>query len=247
MEVHHHTHSARKKWTHYFWEFLMLFLAVFCGFLAEYQLEHTIEHQRETKFMRSMIEDLQKDTSEIKYWIGRLEFNKDRIDSAIWIYASNKKLDPVQVATIGHWGISGTSSMNIAFTDRTSSQLKNSGGMRLIRNSLVADAITDYWNLMEGYLLTHFRMENYRIDTRKLGSKIFGFIPGSYVKKTLDSNFVYDNYRLLDNSPLLLGEYVNNLELLGTIIRSSYLSQMENLYQLATRIIEMIKKEYRLK
>ena len=36
MEVHHHpiaigSHCARKKWTHYFWEFLMLFLAVFCG------------------------------------------------------------------------------------------------------------------------------------------------------------------------------------------------------------------------
>ena len=30
MEVHAHTHTARKKWTHYFWEFLMLFPAVFC-------------------------------------------------------------------------------------------------------------------------------------------------------------------------------------------------------------------------
>ncbi len=40
MEVHAHTHTARKKWTHYFWEFLMLFLAVFCGFLAENQREH---------------------------------------------------------------------------------------------------------------------------------------------------------------------------------------------------------------
>jgi hypothetical protein len=35
MEVHAHSHTARKKWTHYFWEFLMLFLAVFCGFMAE--------------------------------------------------------------------------------------------------------------------------------------------------------------------------------------------------------------------
>ena len=51
MEVHHHSHpghsGSRKKWTHYFWEFLMLFLAVFCGFLAEYQLEHKIEKNRE--------------------------------------------------------------------------------------------------------------------------------------------------------------------------------------------------------
>lgn len=26
MEVHAHTHTTRKNWTHYFWEFLMLFL-----------------------------------------------------------------------------------------------------------------------------------------------------------------------------------------------------------------------------
>ena len=29
MEVHHYSHALGKKWTHYFWEFLMLFLAAF--------------------------------------------------------------------------------------------------------------------------------------------------------------------------------------------------------------------------
>ena len=48
MEVHHHAHHGGKKnWKSYFWEFLMLFLAVFCGFLAEYQLEHIFERERE--------------------------------------------------------------------------------------------------------------------------------------------------------------------------------------------------------
>ena len=34
MEVHHHAHPThgKKNWKSYFWEFLMLFLAVFCGF-----------------------------------------------------------------------------------------------------------------------------------------------------------------------------------------------------------------------
>ena len=61
MEVHAHshlasgeTHTARKKWTHYFWEFLMLFLAVFCGFLAQNQREHMIEGQREKKYAKSL-------------------------------------------------------------------------------------------------------------------------------------------------------------------------------------------------
>jgi hypothetical protein len=43
MEVHAHTHTQRKKWSHYLWEFLMLFLAVFCGFLAENIREHGVE------------------------------------------------------------------------------------------------------------------------------------------------------------------------------------------------------------
>ena len=47
MEVHAHSHTAGKKWTHYFWDFLMLFLAVFCGFLAENIREHSVEKHRE--------------------------------------------------------------------------------------------------------------------------------------------------------------------------------------------------------
>ena len=66
MEVHAHTHTARKKWTHYFWEFLMLFLAVFCGFLAEYQLEHTIEHQRDKQYIHSLVSDIKSDISQLE-------------------------------------------------------------------------------------------------------------------------------------------------------------------------------------
>src|SRR6187399_833668 len=70
MEVHAHSHTARKKWTHYLWEFLMLFLAVFCGFLAENQREHMIEHQREKTYINSLISDLKGDTAIIKYVIS---------------------------------------------------------------------------------------------------------------------------------------------------------------------------------
>ena len=55
MEVHAHTHTSRKKWTHYFWEFLMLFLAVFCGFLAENFREHQIEDKRTIRYAKQFI------------------------------------------------------------------------------------------------------------------------------------------------------------------------------------------------
>src|SRR5947208_3364461 len=66
MEVHHHAHAhGKKNWKDYFWEFLMLFLDVFCGFLAEYYLEHRIEKERGNQFIESFYEDLKTDTAKI--------------------------------------------------------------------------------------------------------------------------------------------------------------------------------------
>ena len=72
MEVHHHPRvyesrpqQHKNKWTHYLWEFLMLFLAVTLGFLVENQREHYIEHQRAKVYAASMKGNLQADTSEL--------------------------------------------------------------------------------------------------------------------------------------------------------------------------------------
>ena len=89
MEVHAHTHTPRKKWTHYFWEFLMLFLAVFCGFLAEYQLEHKIENERERQYMTSMIDNLKNDTAEVKNIINIYESKIKWLDSLLSIRYSD--------------------------------------------------------------------------------------------------------------------------------------------------------------
>ena len=85
MEVHAHTHTARKKWTHYFWEFLMLFLAVTLGFFVENQREHYVEHQRELQYMRSMVEDLKLDTTELTVH-ARMRMERDEmVDSLVYL------------------------------------------------------------------------------------------------------------------------------------------------------------------
>jgi hypothetical protein len=67
METHvHHLHKAPgKNFWHYFFEFFMLFLAVFCGFLVENFREHKIEREREEQYMKSLVNDLAMDTSVI--------------------------------------------------------------------------------------------------------------------------------------------------------------------------------------
>ena len=151
MEVHHHTHApsnatnhrGKVKWSHYLWEFLMLFLAVFCGFLAENQREHYIEHQREKQFMRSMVEDLQSDTVELGKAITKAKLIAKYADSVVIFLRTYKPQKTLPTAFTENNGKAGLL-QSIIHTDRTSSQLKNSGAMRLIRNKKVNEMIMAY-------------------------------------------------------------------------------------------------------
>jgi hypothetical protein len=142
MEVHSHTHTERKKWTHYLWEFLMLFLAVFCGFLAENQREHMIEHKREKQYMKSLLEDLQNDIVDLKndtaFW--NMQFKRiDVIQKEI-----RKPLEKRNKLLLYRY--SGYMRWYEGFTyhDRTIAQLKNGGNFRLIRNTAIADSLIEY-------------------------------------------------------------------------------------------------------
>src|SRR5690606_23739292 len=110
----------------------MLFLAVFCGFLAEYKLEHTIEHNREKAFVKSMIEDTQLDTASIRQVIRQKRMQKlysDSLITALYNYEPGKVSD-YQIYRYYRYLISSTDWVKP--TERTLVQLKNSGGMRLI-------------------------------------------------------------------------------------------------------------------
>ena len=149
MEVHHHAHTSRKKWTHYFWEFLMLFLAVFCGFLAENQREHYVEHQREKQYIRSLVQDLNSDIIQSGETLKKLEATKLGIDSLI-IALSSPGTPENSNEAYRLW------SKNMGFADffsndRTIQQLKNSGSLRMIRNRLVSDSIMQYDRVVRDY------------------------------------------------------------------------------------------------
>src|SRR5215510_7831554 len=88
MEVHQHIHTPRKKFTHYLWEFLMLFLAVFCGFLAENFREQFMDHRREIQYMKSMLADLDSDTTQLGIQEGELINRLNSCDSVAYFLKS---------------------------------------------------------------------------------------------------------------------------------------------------------------
>ncbi|HJS55627.1 MAG TPA: hypothetical protein VJ765_13830 [Chitinophagaceae bacterium] len=148
MEVHHHAHTPRKKWTHYLWEFLMLFLAVFCGFLAENQREHYIEHKREIDYVKLFVQDLKADTFSFKLANKANRENQLRMDSLMQQLKTYKMGDPTDDLYYHARNITSRG-ISIQYNSRTFEQLKGSGGLRLIRKSHVLDSITLYYESLK--------------------------------------------------------------------------------------------------
>ena len=245
MEVHAHTHTARKKWTHYFWEFLMLFLAVFCGFLAEYQLEHKIEKDREKAYMYSMLEDLKSDTTQLSINSYSRIKRVEMIDSLIFLLSS---VD--YSANLNDIYFFGRSlSLNIDFfpNDRTILQLKNSGALRLVHNTVVSNSIMNYDQKMRSLVFLLTQEQQQRLEYRKIASGVFN---GTVFNSMIDN---YDAIKKPINNPALfnsgaaaINELINNAQYLKKVDMNQ-IKKAKELSNLAEGLIELIKKEYRLK
>src|SRR6478672_2961874 len=84
MEVHHPHHVAhKKKWSEYLLEFLMLFLAVFLGFVAEKIRENQVERHRELEFIKSLSADLGDDMHTLETGISFEETGLKQLDTLI--------------------------------------------------------------------------------------------------------------------------------------------------------------------
>ena len=214
MEVHAHTHTARKKWTHYFWEFLMLFLAVFCGFLAEYQLEHKIEKERGKQYIESFYEDLKKDTARLAYLIG-FETNKiTSLNKLQGCYDSIlRKEQPASLLGI----IKNSLSNNPFLMDgRTLRQLTNAGGFRLLQKE-DADSIISYeknGNNFEDYQSTLYQQA--QDNLRNTFNEVIDFVPYTKLYTDVANNPLPDAIDtttpfLLTSDKRLLNKYFNQL------------------------------------
>ena len=144
MEVHAHTHTPRKKWTHYFWEFFMLFLAVTLGFFVENQREHYIEVKREKQYVQSLIQDLKEDTTYLQNAVNTHNLSCRMIDTLISLLNDSNR-DQLTGHIYFLARIIPFLDQNILLHDKTFEQLKNSGGLRLIRRQSVLNDISRYY------------------------------------------------------------------------------------------------------
>ena len=139
----------------------MLFIAVFCGFLAEYQLEHSIEKDREKQYIMSLISDLKDDTLIITKHIESLEKSIILLDS-LSILLDSPELARKNGEAVYYASRLGNRSAPLVNNSRTFDQLTNSGGFRLISKAETSNRIMNHYaNLPELRMVEGmFRSEN---------------------------------------------------------------------------------------
>jgi hypothetical protein len=246
MEVHHHSHSShgKKNWKTYGWEFLMLFLAVFCGYLAEYFLEHRIEKEKGKQYVQSMIEDMKSDSAKIgKAFIG-IEKQKSGLDSLSLLF-SNRPDGDSTIKKMYILMIKNTlNTYAVSFTKRTIAQLRNSGGMRLIPNKTSADEITSYSEMVDDIETQGKYYNDEMNEIVRLNQKIFDlkYIRGINPANTDSFSTKPQILKLSNKGGDLFTEY-SNLTYYTTGVLSLYSNQLTNLQAQIYKTFVILKED----
>ena len=245
METHaQHLHKAPGHgWKHYFFEFFMLFLAVFCGFLAENWREHYVERKKEKQYVQSLVNDLRLDMAWLDTVNKSATMRIENLDSAIVYLSANHTEIPVSA-----YQRMRSSTVQVMFfpNDGTIAQLKNSGGMRLIAKRATVDSIEQYDRQIRRL---EVRRDITNQITRDFTEALNRTVSGNDLVAALyDSSFYKKSIEY--NNPIKLIEQSRN-ELINQSISLRLRAVQDintnvSVKRIAFSLVEFLKKEYYL-
>jgi hypothetical protein len=250
MDVHAHTHTERKKWTHYLWEFLMLFLAVFCGFLAENIREHKVERDRAYEFAELLVDDLKKDTEQLTSELKQIDFVAPRIDTFRTL-AQTKNPGDFPGGTWYYYARFTSWYFSFNSNNATVEQLKSSGSLRYFKNKEVVNAIAQYDKICRSIKELYNYEQPVINNTIELRNKIFNAVNFDPVmdfntpREKIDS-FMQKEIKFLNNSTAMLIELANYCQITVVDYKTREAFYLKAL-KLASDLLSLLRKEYHLK
>jgi hypothetical protein len=223
-------------WKDYLFQFLMLFLAVLCGFYVENQRELLGERELEHQYMQSMVEDINNDVTQSNLFIHRIEETIKGLDSLLETLSSletakdSRRAYRLWTANFGF--------KDFIYNDRTIQQLKNSGGLRLIQKHAVSDSIMQYDQSVRNFNGQQELM-NRVIGDQRVFNQFFDFIRLERNKNSL---------------PVPLSEHARNYiseayadRMMWKSGLSSLLRDIKEVNEKGKRTMKFIEKEYHIK
>jgi len=237
--------NKSKNWKGYFVEFIMLFLAVSLGFMADNFREKLSERTKENEYIQSMIEDVEEDRINIKEVIS---INSERISklnsflNKCFNYSGTNEekieLNKYFTQVLVHPEF-------IAPTELTMQQLKNAGGMRLIKSKEAINEIIRYDSKLKKIANQQVYYENYQNKAIDIGTKIFNLQKLISAIRSQNNNLKAEDFELITVDKLKLKELGNSVSMYSGIIEY-YVILLKEMDKQGEVLIQTLKSKYKL-
>ena len=234
----------KRNWKSYFKEFFMLFLAVFCGFLAENYRESLSVRKIEKEYIKSLVEDLKTDTTNLSLYSSFRKEKSVLMDSLAGMLLSNERnLMGNQIYFLARQVFNEQA---FIYSDGTIQQLKNAGNLRLISKRNVVNELLTYEKKVK--VLEGWDENDNKTKTtfREMGGKVFN---SSELNKTMDSEMRFvmptSNPQLITDDFTVINEIAFQIHYLSKMTNGNGL-RAEYLRDDAIQLLQLIHSEYKL-
>ena len=233
MEVHHRPHVEKKNFKEYFFEFIMIFLAVTMGFFAESIQEHFNNKEIEKRNIESLVRNLDEDSTNLTQAIRDNQKTVNTIDSLVAIPSTSFAKPGFQQRFF--YFVNNLLTRYAFISDESAfDQMQSSGTLRLIKNHDVTDSILQYTR------------------QNKIIRELDAYID-QWFSKSIGSLARFTDLRArLNQEPMKMNknygdvsEYIN-YKVMERIALYSYIGILKHQLRNLDNLIPFLKKEYHL-
>ncbi len=237
--------TKKRTWKGYFIEFIMLFLAVSFVFLADNYREQISDRTKEKEYIQSMIEDAKEDRVNINEVINRNTQRSENLDSLINICFKEELDNRDKIGLNKHLINILLHPEFITPTELTMQQLKNAGGMRLIKSKEAINEIIRYDSKAKKIANQQLYYENYQNKAIDMGTKIFNIQALIANMRTHNSSMRPEDFELIDDDNLKLKQFGNSITMYKGII-DYYVTLLIEMDVQGEVLIQTLKDQYEL-
>jgi len=254
------TTSAKKKISAYLIEFVLLFLAVFLGFVAENIREDISDKKVVEEQMKALVKDLKFDTTRLGRSLRINTSFSEGLDS-LRLYIRKALNGDIETNNLYYYYLKYGGAHSTPYLNGTThTQLKESGLIRLLKSEALKDGLADYYERRQNGLRD--RVESLEITgdiVTSLATEILsyknlgeGFFTNDSVYNPVDkprANYLQtlrqNNLQLglLDSSPIKLEKFYNYVSEFELEIKDENV-YMKDMKGNAVSLINLINKEY---
>ena len=251
MEVHKHPHHVthKKKWGEYLLEFLMIFFAVFLGFLAENLREGIKNNEEIHSDMQSIVADLKSDVVYFDSLIIRNEYSCRMTDSLINMLASH----PSNTADIYYQARTITANFGYFYSNaKTFEQMKASGNLKLIKPRSLLDSIANYYTSFQWFTnqaelmlskIDEIHQNNSKLFNTFIFQKMMHIDYGDFQRGIISIRKPEGNPAFLTSDPGVINDVAARYHYFYSTMKFYDKTGAQLLTQ-ARRLIDLIEKEY---